>query len=102
MRVQVDDISCYARAVHQRIVKMNEDICMVTYFPGSMRNEPEIEVEMRKGTSYTLKGEEANIETIVAKLADKGWKLEQHLEGTPEIFIFFQHLPERPWKDVSL
>jgi hypothetical protein len=49
-----------------------------------------------------LRGKEANIETIVAKLDDEGWKLEQHLGGTPEIFIFFQHLPGRPWKDVSL
>jgi hypothetical protein len=81
---------------------MHDDICMVTYFSGSRRSEPEIEVEMRKGVSYTLRGKEANIETIVTKLADEGWKLEQHLEGTPEIFIFFQHLSERAWKDVSL
>ena len=80
---------------------MHEDICMVTYFSGSRRREPEIEVEMRKGVSYTFREKEANIEAFVTKLADEGWKLEQHLEGTPEIFIFFHHLSERPCKDVS-
>jgi hypothetical protein len=73
---------------------MNEDICMVTYFPETRFKDAELEVEKREGVSYTLRGKKANIETIVTKLADEGWKLEQHLAGTPEIFIFLQPLPE--------
>jgi hypothetical protein len=69
---------------------MEDDICMVTYFPGSRNKEPEITVENRKGASYTLKGKEAEMQVVGKKLLDEGWKLEQYIAGTPEIYIFFK------------
>ena len=69
---------------------MEDDICMVTYLPGSTRREPEIIVEKRKGASYTLKGKEAHMQAVGKKLVDDGWKLEQYIAGNPEIYIFFK------------
>jgi hypothetical protein len=69
---------------------IEDDICMVTYFPGSRRKEPELTVEKRKGASYTLRGKEANLQTVGKKLVDDGWMLEQYIAGNPEIYIFFK------------
>jgi hypothetical protein len=66
---------------------MEDDICMVTYFPGSRRKEPEITVEKRKGASYTLRGKDANLQIVGKKLVDDGWILEQYIAGIPDIYI---------------
>ena len=67
---------------------MEEETCVVTYSIGSVIKETEIEVEKVHGESYTLNGDEAKISTVITTLSAEGWKLEQHVRGTPEIFIF--------------
>ena len=67
---------------------MEEETCVVTYSIGSVVNGTEIKVEKSHGEPYTLNGEKAKISTVITTLSAEGWKLEQHVRGIPEIFIF--------------
>ena len=67
---------------------MEEETCVVTYSIGSIIKEAEIKVEKSHGASYTLNGDKAKISTVITTLSTEGWKLEQSVKGTPEIFIF--------------
>ena len=67
---------------------MEEETCVVTYSIGSVIKGTEIKVEKSHGESYTLNGDKAKISTVITTLSAEGWKLEQSVRGTPEIFIF--------------
>ena len=67
---------------------MEEETCVVTYSIGSVVNGTEIKVEKSHGESHTLNGDEAKISTVITTLSAEGWRLEQSVRGTPEIFIF--------------
>ena len=76
---------------HNYIIRVkDDDIYFVSCFQGNWRNETVIEVEKRRGTSYTLKGDDANIDTVISNLTDEGWKLEQKIDGNPQLFVFFR------------